>query len=87
MLKMKNLVAGTVLVSAMLGAFSTAAFADEIALTFANHDLVIVGEFTAYQDDAYLIMTENGEIHVPAILVTCEGEKCVAPRNAPLVNG
>ena len=68
---------GAVLTAAMVMVVPTTVSAKEIALTFADHDLTIFGEFIAVQDDAYVLMTEMGEMIVPAAMVTCEGVECL----------
>ncbi len=62
---------------------STAAIAEpamqspnEITLVFTNHDLTVAGEFVGFQDDAYIIIKDDQEMHVPAILVQCQGAAC-----------
>lgn len=50
--------------------------ANEIALTFADHDLTISGEFIAFENEAYILTTDVGKMIVPAVLVTCEGSEC-----------
>lgn len=57
--------------------------ADQIALTFVEHDLTISGEFIAYENDAFTLATGNGEVIVPALMVTCEGHDC--PLDSPVV--
>ncbi len=50
--------------------------ANEITLVFTNHDLTIVGEYVGFQDEAYIIIKDETEMHIPAILVNCEGDAC-----------
>ena len=61
----------------MLALNATAATAGEIALTFEQHGVTISGEFAGFQDDAYVLITTAGRLHVPANLATCEGDDCV----------
>lgn len=68
---------GTVLTAAMVMVAPTTVSAKEIALTFSDHDLTISGEFIAMQDNAYVLMTDMGEMIVPAAMVTCEGVACL----------
>ncbi|KJZ19884.1 hypothetical protein [Loktanella sp. S4079] len=58
-------------------AFPTFSSAGEIALTFESHGVTISGEFAGFQDDAYILITTAGPLHVPANLATCEGEDCL----------
>ena len=51
--------------------------AGEIALTLVSNDITISGEFLGFKDEAYIIRTSKGELHVPAIYVSCEGVDCV----------
>ncbi|MDP5085659.1 MAG: hypothetical protein NWQ23_09580 [Yoonia sp.] len=50
--------------------------ASEIALTFADHDLTISGDFAGFEDNQYVVITDIGAIHVPAAMVTCAGADC-----------
>jgi hypothetical protein len=61
--------------------------ANEIVLTFAEQGFTIVGQFQGFVDNSYLILTEYGEISVPAAMVTCEGPDCVEVLAANTVNG
>ena len=56
----------------------TAASAAEVALTLNGQGITFVGEFVGFRDYAYIIKTSSGEIHVPAVLVSCEGENCIS---------
>lgn len=51
--------------------------AGEIALTFETNGVTISGEFAGFQDDAYILITTAGPLHVPANLATCEGDDCL----------
>jgi hypothetical protein len=55
---------------------SSSVSADEIALTFRAQDLTIAADFIAFDRSGYVIMTQFGEMHVPASMVTCEGADC-----------
>jgi len=57
--------------------FPASVSAKEIALTFTQHDLSIVGEFAGYEDNQYVVETATGTVFVPAAMVTCEGDDCV----------
>ena len=50
--------------------------AAEIALTFENLGVTLAGEFAGFQQDAYIIIANGAPLHVPAVLVTCEGDFC-----------
>lgn len=63
------------------------ASADEITLTFEKHDLTVSGEFAGFVQNAYVIRTENGEIHVPVEMVTCEGNYCFEVAEAGTAEG
>jgi len=65
------------LCAAVALALPSIASAGEIALTFETHGVTISGEFAGFQDDAYILITTAGPLHVPANLATCEGEDCV----------
>lgn len=67
---------GAVLAAAIVTMTPSMVSAKEIALTFSDHDLTISGEFVAFEDDSFVLMTNMGEITVPAMLVTCEGADC-----------
>ena len=55
---------------------TTAGLADEVTLEFIANELTITGELVTMDDEGYLMITEMGEIHVPAEMVTCTGEAC-----------
>lgn len=57
--------------------------ADEIALTFKTHGVTIAGEYAGFRDNAYMVITTAGVIHVPANLVTCKGEDCLDILSTP----
>ncbi|MFG5380638.1 hypothetical protein [Yoonia sp. R2-816] len=64
-----------VLASAIVVAGS--ANAGEIALTLTSSDITISGDFVGFKDAAYIIRTSSGELHIPAIHVSCEGADCL----------
>ncbi len=47
-----------------------------IALTFEKQGVTLVGDFAGLRQNAYIIITEMGELHVPASYVTCKGASC-----------
>ncbi len=55
----------------------SAAGADEITLTLKDQDVAISGQFAGFKQNAYVIATETGNIHVPARYVDCEGTDCL----------
>ena len=76
MLNKVNGIFGTMLLGATALISPSSASAEQIALTFEEHDFTLVGEFAGYADNAYIVVTENGEIHVPAAMVSCAGTDC-----------
>lgn len=54
-----------------------AASASEIVLTIKDQDVQIVGEFAGFQQNAYVVRTDDGDLHVPAGLVDCAGDDCL----------
>jgi len=78
MLNKVNGISSSIFLSAIALLFPSNVSADEIALTFEAHDLTLVGEFVAYEDDKYIIATKNGEVHVPVAMVSCKGTACAA---------
>ena len=65
-----------VVLSIMAFAISTSAATPEVALSFHDLDLAISGQLTGYTDQAYIIQTSSGLLHVPSVLVTCSGRDC-----------
>lgn len=55
---------------------ATLASADEVALAFVDHDLSIHGTLISFENNTYIIETENGQMIVPAEMVECQGEAC-----------
>lgn len=51
--------------------------ANDITLTSEEHGVTIAGEYAGFRENAYVVITEAGTLHVPAILVTCEGLDCL----------
>jgi hypothetical protein len=51
--------------------------AESIALTFEKHGVTIAGDYAGFRENAYVIITTAGILHVPAVLVTCEGVNCL----------
>lgn len=68
---------GTITLSVLAAISPSFVSADQIALTFEQHGLTIAGEYVDFQDNAYVITTTAGTIHVPAGLVSCEGVDCL----------
>ncbi len=66
------------------GLVGTTANADTVELHFNNENVnvSIVGDFMGFREDAYIIRTNSGELHVPASYVTCEGSDCLFIVNA-----
>jgi hypothetical protein len=50
---------------------------NEITLTFETQDFKVTGEFVGFQQNAYIVITEMGELYIPASFVTCEGFSCL----------
>jgi hypothetical protein len=50
--------------------------AKEITLIFENQDITMVGEFAGFTQGAYIIISNDQTLHVPAVLVRCEGDDC-----------
>lgn len=65
-----------VILSLMAFDISTSAATSEVELTFHNQDIAIKGRFAGFTDDAYVIRTDTGVLHVPATLVQCGGPIC-----------
>lgn len=76
-----------ILVAATTATLPTSVSADEVALTFLDHELTLVGEFMGFENGAYVIVSDNGVIHVPATLVTCLGPDCYDMPELLLVSG
>ncbi len=70
-----NIVKSLVSAAALVAPLSVSA--DEIALTFEDHGFTVSGEFMWVQDGAYMLMTENGPLQVPAMMVSCVGQDCL----------
>lgn len=87
---MFNFVSGTfgkILLGACALISPSGVSADEIALTFEDHGFTISGVFAGFAQDAYVIETENGLVHVPVDMVTCEGEACFMIEQASAAEG
>ena len=69
-----SILATTISLGAIL---PSAASADEMTLTLKNLDVVISGQFAGFKQNAYVIATETGNIHVPARYVDCKGADCL----------
>lgn len=68
---------GTITLSAMATITPSFVSADPIALTFEDHGVTIAGEYVGFRENAYVITTTAGTLHVPAILVSCQGADCL----------
>ena len=78
MVKSVNGIFGSMLLGAVALAFPTSVSADQIALTFEVQGFTLTGEFLEFAEDNYIVITENGAVHVPAAMVSCEGNDCAA---------
>lgn len=74
--KMMTAVPALLIATAAIAAPATST-ANEITLVFKNHEMTLVGEFAGFQDDGYFIIADGQKIHVPAVMVNCEGVDCV----------
>jgi hypothetical protein len=52
--------------------------AEQISLTLKAQEFTIVGQYVGFSEGSYIIETENGEMHVPAAMVSCVGAACDA---------
>lgn len=52
------------------------AIADDVTLKSSDGTVNIVGEFVAFEENAYIIRTGLGELRISAERVRCEGEAC-----------
>ena len=68
--------ASAVVLSITAFAISTSAATPEVALTFHDVELSITGQLIRYIDQVYIIQTNEGLLHVPAVLVDCIGKDC-----------
>ncbi len=76
MVKTVNSKIGSLVLGTLALMVPSNASAGEITLTFEKHDLTVSGEFAGFEENAYIIKTENGDLHVPIEMVTCEGTNC-----------
>ncbi|MEO1640490.1 MAG: hypothetical protein AAFU41_14715 [Pseudomonadota bacterium] len=72
----KKIFAVAALGAATVIVHASAGYADEVTLDFIANDLTISGELINMDDEGYTLITEMGEVHVPAAMVTCEGDAC-----------
>jgi hypothetical protein len=86
MTKVSGKLGGLIAILVAMG-MPTTGNANEIVLTFAEQGFTIVGQFHDFVDNSYLILTEYGEVSVPAAMVTCEGPDCVEALEANAANG
>lgn len=54
----------------------------ELVLTSHDGTSVIRGDLLKYVDETYVLATNIGEMHVPAMMVRCEGSACMTPASA-----
>lgn len=82
-----KIVSSALMVLASVFAAPTVAVADQITLTFESNNVTLTGEFAGFKNLAYTIITDLGEINVPAGLVTCEGADCMEIVSVTRVSG
>lgn len=87
MLKSVNGILVAISLSALALLAPTNVSADEISLTFEAHDFTLTGEIVGFVADNYVILTDNGEIHVPAAMVSCVGTACALAASATNAQG
>lgn len=56
---------------------ASSAHAGEITFTSADGEIAITGEFLKFRELAYVILYEGQELHVPVMLMNCEGIGCL----------
>jgi hypothetical protein len=78
MLKSVNGIIGTMMLGAIALISPSGVSADQISLTLKAQNFTVVGQYVGFAEGAYIIMTENGEMRVPAAMVSCEGTACDA---------
>ncbi len=84
--KIAGLVSATA-ASTILLCLPSIASADEIALTFADHEITITGQLASFEGSHYVVMTHMGLISVPAAMVSCAGADCPDVVSATQANG
>ena len=64
--------------------YPTTVAAEVVVLTLRDNSIAFSGSFIGFDQDAYIIATENGELYVPAQHVNCSGSACIEiVRRAP----
>ncbi len=64
--------------SAAFAAFGlNVAAADPITLTTLDEQVQLQGEFVGFAQDAYIVEINGSHLHVPVLLMTCEGVDCL----------
>ncbi|MEJ6401550.1 hypothetical protein [Yoonia sp. 2307UL14-13] len=53
-----------------------------MALTLNGNGITILGDYVGYENNAYIISTSAGRVHIPSKYVTCEGDDCVVTLSA-----
>lgn len=76
MVKSVNGIFGSLVLSAAALILPSSVSADQIALTFDQHDFTLVGELEGMTEVGYVIMTEHGQFTIPFSYVTCDGAAC-----------
>ncbi len=56
---------------------SSTAMADPIILTTLDEQVRLQGEFLGFDKNAYIVEINGSPVHVPAMLMTCEGVDCL----------
>lgn len=79
MVKSVDKIFGSIVLSTVALMTPSIVSADDMSLTFLASGFTITGDFSDYQNDGYVLITENGTVHIPAAMVSCEGDDCVAP--------
>lgn len=73
---LKQTVAATALAALGAIALPSAAVAKEVTLKSSDGTVNIVGDFVAFEDNAYVVKTGLGELRISASRVRCEGAAC-----------
>jgi hypothetical protein len=73
-----NSINGKIMLGALALIFPSGVSAEQISLTLKAQNFTVVGEYVGFAEGAYIVMTENGELHVPAAIASCEGSACDA---------
>ena len=76
MMKMLKSAVPAMLIAATAISAPAVVGAKEITLIFEDQGITLVGEFAGFKEGAYIIVSDNQELYVPAVLVRCEGDDC-----------